>query len=151
MIEEARRKMQFTYTRLKTLFHIPCYKLINNMYWTLVIAKSLYASQSWNTETIPCNEKGIMTRIITKDNGEKAYYVASAPARKGLYVYKQMFGDRAIMQDIAKLRRKGILKERAQLPLTPGHIAIHKDLCLIIDILIGDNNLDAEDFLEPPP
>ena len=85
MIEEAKRKMQFTFTRLKTLFHLPSYKLMNNMYWTLIISKSLYASESWNTETIPCNEKGIVI-WITKDNGEKAPYEASIPARKGLSI-----------------------------------------------------------------
>ena len=121
------------------------------MYWSLIIAKSLYASQSWNTETVACDPKGILTNIITKDNGEMVFYETSAPARKGLSIYKQMFGDWAIMQDIARLKRKGTLKDRMQLPLTPGHIAIHKDLCLIFDILAGDNSLNADDFMVPPP
>ena len=109
MIGEAKRKMQFTFTRLRLLFLLPCYKLVHNMYWTLVISKSMYASGNWNTETIPCNERRSVTGIITKDNGEKAPYETSTPARNGLYIYEQMFGDRAIMQDIARMRRRGKL------------------------------------------
>ena len=121
-----------------------------NMYWTLIIAKSLYASESWNTESIPCNGKGCIV-CVTKENGELAPYEPSIPARKGLSIYKKIFGTSRIMSDIKKGRRQGRLTDRAQLPLTPGHHMIYKDLCLVFDILIGDHNLETEDFLVAPP
>ena len=51
------------------------------------------------------------------------------------------------MKEIQKLKKKGILKNRYQLPLTPGHYAVYKDMCLILDIITGENNLEADDFL----
>ena len=127
-----------------------------NMYWTLIIAGPMYASESWNTETIPCNKNGCINRTgkiiwINKDNGEITKYEPSIPAKTGLSIYKKMFGSSVVMNDIKRMRKSGKLKNRCQLPLTPGHFAIYKDLCLIFNILIGDQNLDTEDFLVAPP
>ena len=148
MVEEARRKMQFTHTQLRTFFKVPNFKLV---YYTLFLAKSLYGSESWNTETNPIDKKGIITRIIRKDNGENVIYNSSTMAKKGKQIYKLMFGSPDIMEDIAKLKRKRVLRDRLHLPLMPGQIAILKDLCIIFSILIGDENLEATDFLEQPP
>ena len=127
-----------------------------NMYWTLIIAKALYASESWNTEIVPCNKKGCINRVgniewTTKDDGNIIKYEPSIPAKTGLSIYKKMFGTSVVMNDIKRMKRSGKLKHRYQLPLTPGHWAIYKDLCLIFNILIGDQNLDTEDFLIAPP
>ena len=70
MISEARRKMQFSHSRLKTLFNLPNYKLMNNLYWSIIVANSLYASPSWNTEIFPCDIKGNRLDVVTKENGE---------------------------------------------------------------------------------
>ena len=74
-------------------------------------------------------------------------YEPSPFAKKGLGIYKMMFGTGIVMSGIQKLRKSGVLKHRYQLPLTPGHYAVYKDLCLILDVITGENNLDADDFL----
>ena len=147
MVKEAKRNMQFMHLRIRTLFNIPTYKLMTNLYWTLIVAKSLYASESWNTEIIPCDSMGRITNWIKKDDGTMINYESSPVAKKGLTIYKLMFGTVAVMREIQKLRKKGIMRNRYQLPLTPGHYAVYKDMCLILDIITGENNLETDDFL----
>ena len=120
---------------------------MNNLYWTLIVAKSLYGSESWNTEVIPCSNTGRITGWIRKDDGNMVKHESSPVAKKGLWIYKMMFGTRAVMNGIQRLRKRGDLKHRYHLPLTPGHYAVYKDMCLILDIITGENNLDADDFL----
>ena len=67
-------------------------------------------------------------------------------------VYHLMFGSRAMLDDIAKLKKRGKLKNRAEdLPLTPGQFCIYKDISAFFRILDDNPGMKTNDFLENPP
>ena len=141
-----------SYSQIWAMFKRPTFPMMKNAYHTLVLSRSLYASECYNSETIPVDKDGKIKEIIITDNGNVTRHESSDLARTGKRVYRLMFGSRAIMDDITRLRKLGKLTSRAdELPLTPGQFCIYKDINAFFRILDDKPGMKTNDFLEKPP
>merc|ERR1711974_362825 len=152
MEKESRMKMQRTYSQLRTMFKLPNFPMMKNAYHTLVLSRALYASECFNLETIPVDKNGRVEEIIKTDKGKIVRYEPSEVARTGKRIYHLMFGSRTMLDDIAKLKKRGKINNRAEdLPLTPGQFCIYKDINAFFRILDDNPGMKTNDFLEKTP
>ena len=152
MEKEARRKMQRTYSQIRTMFKQPNFPMMKNAYYTLMTSRALYASECFNLDTTPVNKEGKVEETVRTDKGKIVRHEPSEVASTGKRIYKLMFGSQEMLRDIAKQKMKGKIKNRAgDLPLTPGQQMIYKDIIMIFKILDDNPGLKIDDFLEKPP
>ena len=57
--------------------------MMKNAYHTLVLSRALYASECYNSETIPVDKNGRIKETIITDKGKVVRYESSEVARTG--------------------------------------------------------------------
>ena len=145
----AKRRFKLITRQLKTHIKDGGYKISKTLYHTILLSRTLYGSESWNSTTIYVHPNGKIMESYDKDFYGTTSTELPDYARTANTCYKAWFGTRHVMKDIKLLKNKGEIQTYEDIPLLPTQIMVQKDLAMLFDICDPRTTMDLDDFLEP--
>ena len=135
MEDIMKKRFRLITRQLKTFIRDGSYKETKSLYHTIMISRTLYASEAWSTATVNTDVHGRVSENYEKDGEGLVQFTQPAYAKTSKECYLKWLGTKTVSDDIKRYKEKKWIKSFHDIPLLPIQIAIQKDLALIFDII----------------
>ena len=150
MEDIMRSRFRLITRQLRTFIKDGSYKETKSLYHTIMISRTLYASEAWSTATVNTDAHGKISEMYEKDGEGLTQFTLPLYAKTSKECYLKWMGTKTVSDDIRRYKKKRWIRSFHDIPLLPIQIAIQKDLSLIFDIIDPKTCMDLAEFLEPP-